>query len=156
MPKEKVYEASEMAALHQEVLKFDKGYKTIVGEKGTTLSGGQKQRVAIARMLVSDSNVIIFDDSLSALDTKTDLMIRQALKKKKNKQTMIIITHRSTTAKEADLIIVLDQGKIAQIGKHEELVQQEGLYKELWGIQGELEEEFNAILNEEVQVDGRL
>ena len=69
---------------------------------------------------------------------------------------MIIITHRSTTAKEADLIIVLDQGKIAQIGKHEELVQQEGLYKELWGIQGELEEEFNAILNEEVQVDGRL
>lgn len=83
-------------------------------------------------------------------------MIRQALKKKKNKQTMIIITHRSTTAKEADLIIVLDQGKIAQIGKHEELVQQEGLYKELWGIQGELEEEFNAILNEEVQVDGRL
>ena len=156
MPKEKVYEASEMAALHQEVLKFDKGYKTIVGEKGTTLSGGQKQRVAIAPMLVSDSNVIIFDDSLSALDTKTDLMIRQALKKKKNKQTMIIITHRSTTAKEADLIIVLDQGKIAQIGKHEELVQQEGLYKELWGIQGELEEEFNAILNEEVQVDGRL
>lgn len=156
MPKEKVYEASEMAALHQEILKFDKGYKTIVGEKGTTLSGGQKQRVAIARMLVSDSNVIIFDDSLSALDTKTDLMIRQALKKKKNKQTMIIITHRSTTAKEADLIIVLDQGKIAQIGKHEELVQQEGLYKELWGIQGELEEEFNAILNEEVQVDGRL
>lgn len=114
----------------------------------SSLSGGQKQRVAIARMLVSDSNVIIFDDSLSALDTKTDLMIRTALKKKSKDKTMIIITHRSTTAKEADKIIVLDNGKIAQIGKHEDLVDKEGLYKDLWGIQGELEKEFNAILKE--------
>lgn len=146
LSKERVYEAAEIAAIHQEVLKFDKGYKTIVGEKGTTLSGGQKQRVAIARMLVSDSNVIIFDDSLSALDTKTDLMIRKALKEKSSKKTMIIITHRSTTAKEADMIIVLDKGQIAQIGKHEDLVNQDGLYKDLWGIQGELEEEFNQVL----------
>ncbi len=148
LPREKVYDAAETAAIHQEVLKFEKGYKTIVGEKGTTLSGGQKQRVAIARMLTSDSNVIIFDDSLSALDTKTDLMIRKALKNKSQEKTMIIITHRSTTAKEADKIIVLDKGKIAQIGTHEELVVQEGLYKELWGIQGELEKEFNAIMKE--------
>ena len=148
IPTERVYEAAKTAAIHSEIEKFERGYKTIVGEKGTTLSGGQKQRIAIARMLVKDSNVIIFDDSLSALDTKTDLMIRQALKKKSKDQTMIIITHRSTTAKEADQIIVLDQGSIAQIGKHEELVAQEGLYKELWGIQGELEEEFNAILKE--------
>lgn len=148
LPQEKVYEAAKTAAIHQEVLKFDKGYKTIVGEKGTTLSGGQKQRVAIARMLTSDSNVIIFDDSLSALDTKTDLMIRTALKEKSKDTTMIIITHRSTTAKEADVIIVLDHGRIAQIGKHEELVEQEGLYKDLWGIQGELEKEFNAIVKE--------
>ncbi|MDE6661661.1 MAG: ABC transporter ATP-binding protein/permease [Anaeroplasmataceae bacterium] len=149
IPTERVYEAAKTAAIHTEIEKFERGYKTIVGEKGTTLSGGQKQRIAIARMLVKDSNVIIFDDSLSALDTKTDLMIRQALKKKSKDQTMIIITHRSTTAKEADQIIVLDQGSIAQIGKHEELVAQEGLYKELWGIQGELEKEFNAILKEE-------
>ncbi|MDE7213620.1 MAG: ABC transporter ATP-binding protein/permease [Anaeroplasmataceae bacterium] len=148
IPTERVYEAAKTAAIHSEIEKFERGYKTIVGEKGTTLSGGQKQRIAIARMLVKDSNVIIFDDSLSALDTKTDLMIRQALKKKSKDQTMIIITHRSTTAKEADQIIVLDQGSIAQIGKHDELVNQEGLYKELWGIQGELEEEFNAILKE--------
>ncbi|MDE7161710.1 MAG: ABC transporter ATP-binding protein/permease, partial [Anaeroplasmataceae bacterium] len=148
LPTEQVYEAARTAAIHQEIEKFEKGYKTIVGEKGTTLSGGQKQRIAIARMLTKDSNVIIFDDSLSALDTKTDLMIRTALKKKSKEQTMIVITHRSTTAKEADQIIVLDQGKISQIGKHEELVSQEGLYKELWGIQGELEEEFNAILKE--------
>ncbi|MDE6407804.1 MAG: ABC transporter ATP-binding protein/permease [Anaeroplasmataceae bacterium] len=148
IPTERIYEAARTAAIHSEIEKFERGYKTIVGEKGTTLSGGQKQRIAIARMLVKDSNVIIFDDSLSALDTKTDLMIRTALKKKSKDQTMIIITHRSTTAKEADQIVVLDQGSVAQIGKHEELVVQEGLYKELWGIQGELEEEFNAILKE--------
>lgn len=148
IPTERIYDAARTAAIHTEIEKFERGYKTIVGEKGTTLSGGQKQRLAIARMLVKDSNVIIFDDSLSALDTKTDLMIRTALKKKSKDQTMIIITHRSTTAKEADQIIVLDQGSVAQIGKHEELVVQEGLYKELWGIQGELEEEFNAILKE--------
>ena len=151
LPKERVFEAAEMAALHQEVLKFEKGYKTIVGEKGTTLSGGQKQRVAIARMLVQKSNVIVFDDALSAVDTETDLLIRTALKKKSRKQTMIIITHRSTTAKEADVIIVLDQGRIAQIGSHDELVKQEGLYRELWGIQGELEAEFTAILTGEVK-----
>ena len=148
LPIERVFEAAKTAAIHSEIEKFERGYKTIVGEKGTTLSGGQKQRIAIARMLVNDSKVIIFDDSLSALDTKTDLMIRKALKKKSADQTMIIITHRSTTAKEADQIIVLDQGHIAQIGKHEELVLQEGLYKDLWGIQGELEEEFNTILKE--------
>ena len=144
-----MYEAAKMAAIHQEVIKFEKGYKTIVGEKGTTLSGGQKQRVAIARMLVSDSNVIIFDDSLSALDTKTDLLIRNTLKKKKKEQTMIIITHRSTTAKEADLIIVLDKGRVAQMGTHDDLVNVDGLYKDLWGIQGELEEEFVKILRKE-------
>ena len=148
LPTERIYEAARTASIHQEIEKFEKGYKTIVGEKGTTLSGGQKQRIAIARMLVDESNVIIFDDSLSALDTKTDLMIRTALKKKRKDQTMIIITHRSTTAKEADKIIVLDQGSVSQIGRHEELVLQDGLYKELWGIHGELEEEFQTIVKE--------
>lgn len=148
LPTERIYEVARTASIHQEIEKFERGYKTIVGEKGTTLSGGQKQRIAIARMLVDESNVIIFDDSLSALDTKTDLMIRTALKKKRKDQTMIIITHRSTTAKEADKIIVLDQGSVSQIGRHEELVLQDGLYKELWGIQGELEEEFQTIVKE--------
>ena len=82
---EKIFNASKTAALHNEVLKFEKGYKTIVGEKGTTLSGGQKQRVAIARMIINDSPIIIFDDSLSALDSKTDADIRKALKKNRNK-----------------------------------------------------------------------
>ena len=142
--------AAKEAAIHNEVTKFDKGYKTIVGEKGTTLSGGQKQRVAIARMLIDDAPVIIFDDSLSALDTETDVLIRKALKVKDSNQTMIIITHRTTTAKEADLILVLDEGRIAQAGTHDELKVQPGLYKELWGIQGELEKEFNEVLNKEV------
>ncbi len=148
LPTEVVFDAARCASIHQEIEKFERGYKTIVGEKGTTLSGGQKQRIAIARMLTTDSNIIIFDDSLSALDTKTELMIRKSLKKKSDKQTMIIITHRSTTAKEADKIIVLDNGSIAQIGTHDELVNVDGLYKELWGIQGTLEEEFNQVLKE--------
>ncbi len=146
----KVISAAKEAAIHNEVTKFDKGYKTIVGEKGTTLSGGQKQRVAIARMLIDEAPVIIFDDSLSALDTETDVLIRKALKVKDSNQTMIIITHRTTTAKEADLILVLDDGKIAQAGTHDELKDKPGLYKELWGIQGELEREFNEVLNKEV------
>jgi ATP-binding cassette subfamily B protein len=100
-------------------------------------------------MLVSDSPVIIFDDSLSALDSKTDATIRRSLKKKDKNQTMIIITHRTTTAKEADQILVLDKGKIVQSGKHDELVKEEGLYKELWGIQGDLEKEFMEVLKGE-------
>ena len=148
MDKSDVYRVAQIAAIHDEINKFEQGYNTIVGEKGTTLSGGQKQRVAIARMLASDSKVIIFDDSLSALDTKTDLMIRKALKEKNNDQTMIIITHRTTTAKDADLILVLDNGKIAQMGTHDELVNMDGLYLDLWGIQGELEAEFNNLLKE--------
>lgn len=146
LSKDDVINAAKMASIHNEVLKLQDGYDTLVGEKGTTLSGGQKQRVAIARMLVSTSPIIIFDDSLSALDTKTDLLIRTALKSKDENQTMIIITHRTTTAREADQILVLEDGKIIQAGKHEELVKCDGLYKKLWGIQGDLEAEFNDIL----------
>ena len=87
-----------------------------------------------------------FDDALSAVDTKTDMMIREALVNKTYQHTTIIITHRITTAKEADQIIVLDQGRIAEIGTHDELAQKEGLYKKLWDIQGKLEKEFQAIL----------
>ncbi len=147
MSKEKVEEVSKIADIYDEIKGFKHGYKTMVGEKGTTLSGGQKQRLAIARILTSDSPVLIFDDSLSALDTKTDLLIRQALKKHNSNQTMIIITHRITTAKEADKIIVLNNGTVEAIGKHDEL-KNNGLYKDLWELQGQLENEFNQILNE--------
>ena len=145
-----VYKAAKTAAIHSDIQSFDKGYNTLVGEKGVTLSGGQKQRIAIARMLVLNKPIIIFDDSLSALDTKTDLQIRNALKQRNEKMTSIIITHRITTAKEADKIIVLENGKVSAIGTHEQLSKVEGLYKSLWDIQGALEEEFLKMVDKEV------
>ena len=145
--KENIYEAARIAALQEEIEKFEEGYDTIVGERGTTLSGGQKQRVAIARILTSNKPVIVFDDSLSAVDTETDLMIRKALKEKNKDTTMIIITHRTTTAKEADKIVVLDNGIVSEIGTHEELANGTGLYSKLWEIQGKLEEEFLKVLD---------
>ena len=101
-------------------------------------------------MLVLNKPIIIFDDSLSALDTKTDLQIRNALKTRNEQMTSIIITHRITTAKEADKIIVLENGKVSAMGTHEELAKQPGLYKSLWDIQGALESEFLEMVNKEV------
>jgi len=144
-----VYEVAKIAAIHDDILKFEDGYNTLVGEKGVTLSGGQKQRIAIARMLLLNKPVIIFDDSLSAVDTSTDLAIRTALNKNKQNLTSIIITHRITTAKEADKIIVLENGMVTAIGTHEELSKKEGLYKKLWDIQGSLEEEFIKLIKGE-------
>ncbi len=145
--KERVYEVSRIAAIEKDIKGFDNGYDTIVGEKGATLSGGQKQRVAIARMLLKEKPIIIFDDSLSALDTETDLMIRKALNAQEKTHTTIIITHRITTAKQADKIIVIEDGIIADCGTHDELAVRDGLYKKLWDIQGELEKEFMKVLN---------
>lgn len=139
---ERVYQVAKTASIHNDIIGFEKGYDTLVGEKGVTLSGGQKQRIAIARMLLMDKPVVLFDDSLSAVDTTTDLAIRNALKENNKKLTSIIITHRITTAKEADKIIVLENGRVSAIGRHEELSRLEGLYKNLWDIQGALESEF--------------
>ncbi|MDA0871326.1 MAG: ABC transporter ATP-binding protein [Firmicutes bacterium] len=138
----KIMMAAQAASLEKDIKTFQQGYDTLVGEKGTTLSGGQKQRVAIARILVSEKPVLIFDDALSAVDTQTDLLIREALSKMNKKQTTLIITHRMTTAKEADKIIVIDQGFVQAVGNHEVLSKQAGLYQELWKIQGKLEEDF--------------
>ena len=137
-----VYKAARLAQIHNDILAFDEGYNTLVGEKGVTLSGGQKQRVAISRMLLLNKEVLLFDDSLSAVDTKTDLEIRNALKEHNKELTSIIITHRITTAKECDKIIVIENGKVSAIGTHEELASTPGLYKDLWDIQGALEDEF--------------
>lgn len=149
--KEEVYNATMMAHVHNDILNFDKKYETLVGEKGVTLSGGQKQRLAIARMLILNKPVIIFDDSLSAVDTETDKAIRNSLKKMGREITTIIITHRITTAKEADKIIVLDNGRVADIGTHAELASREGLYASLWAIQGALEDEFLNLVEREVK-----
>lgn len=143
-----VYKAAQIAAIEKDIHTFEKGYDTVVGERGTTLSGGQKQRVAIARILVADKPILIFDDSLSAVDTETDMLIRSALKSKESSSTTIIITHRITTAKEADLIVVLENGTVSDIGTHKSLKDKPGLYQKLWHIQGELEAEFMKLIEE--------
>ncbi len=144
-PEEKIYKAATIAALHDDIVGFEGGYKTIVGERGVTLSGGQKQRVAIARMLLDSKPVLIFDDSLSAVDTETDIQIRRALNEYWKDTTVFIITHRITTAMEADKIIVLDKGDIVEMGTHDELLKQEGIYSELWDIQTNVEYDYKQI-----------
>lgn len=134
-----IKKATKISQIHDSINKFQFGYDTPVGERGTTLSGGQKQRVAIARSLILNSPVLIFDDSLSAVDTETDYNIRQALKNRDTKSTTIIITHRIATAKDADLIIVLNNGKIEAMGKHDDLVNKEGLYSRIYKIQTKME-----------------
>ena len=144
LPDERLVEATETAAVHSSILHFPDGYDTLLGERGVTLSGGQKQRVAIARTLANNPPVLIFDDSLSAVDTETDSKIRASLKERKDKATTIIISHRATTLMEADRIMVLSGGKVSQLGTHEELLQQEGIYKKIWNIQSELENELQT------------
>lgn len=142
--KDKVFGAANIASVHEDILNFERGYETVVGERGVTLSGGQKQRVAIARMLLDDKPVLIFDDSLSAVDTETDIQIRRALMNHWKNTTVFIITHRIATAMEADKIIVLDKGEIIETGNHESLLRQDGVYAQLWDIQTSLAYDFKT------------
>jgi len=137
-----IFEAANNAAIHDVITGFENGYNTLVGEKGVSLSGGQKQRVAIARTLIRNCPILIFDDSLSAVDTETDAAIRKALKEESKNATTIIISHRINTLAEADLIIVLEDGQVVQTGTHQELVNTEGLYRRVWKIQNDLEMAF--------------
>ena len=131
----RIKEAARIAAIHDDIVGFEEGYDTIVGERGVTLSGGQKQRIAIARVLTEDSDILIFDDSLSAVDSKTDAYIRDALSKRREDATTIIISHRITTLMEADCIYVIKEGAIAEQGSHDELLQKDGIYKKTYDIQ---------------------
>ncbi len=135
---EHIYEAANTAHIHKGINEFKEGYETMVGEKGVSLSGGQKQRISIARTIMKNAKVIIFDDSLSALDTETDAAIRKALKEKNDGSTKFIISHRIASLQDADKIIVLERGKITQRGNHKELLSEEGLYKRIWDIQNAL------------------
>lgn len=130
-----VRHAASIASIDDTLDSFSDGYETMVGERGVTLSGGQKQRVAIARMLVQKAPVIVFDDSLSAVDAQTDLKIRTALRKNLKGATVILISHRISTLMHAEQILVLDQGKIAQQGSHRDLLKKEGIYKGIYEIQ---------------------
>ena len=129
------------------IRQFKEGYDTLVGERGVTLSGGQKQRIAIARTLLRENDILILDDSLSAVDTETDRAIREALVEGLSKggrvPTTFIISHRLTTLADADLILVLEDGRIAQQGTHEQLIRVDGLYQRVYRIQAALEDELN-------------
>ena len=130
-----VREAAAIACVDEAITEFPEGYETLVGERGVTLSGGQKQRVAIARMLMQKAPVVIFDDSLSAVDTETDTKIRAALKENLHGATVILISHRVTTLMHADQILVLQDGKRADLGTHSQLISRPGIYRDIYEIQ---------------------
>ena len=132
---EEVIEAAKNAAVHKNIIGFTKGYETILGERGITLSGGQKQRVSIARAIIKDPQILLFDDCLSAVDTETEEEILQNLHKISENKTTIIVSHRISSAKNANKIIVLEDGKIIQQGTHNQLVNSDGYYKELYAKQ---------------------
>lgn len=126
-----VARASEMADVHENIMDFPKGYETIIGERGTTLSGGEKQRVSIARALIKDPSILILDDAVSAVDTKTEEKILGELKQIRQNKTTIIIAHRISTIQHADHIIVIDEGKIIEEGNHDKLVAGQGFYADM-------------------------
>jgi ATP-binding cassette subfamily B protein len=129
---EEVFEAAKKAVVHDNIINFNNQYETVLGERGITLSGGQKQRVSIARAIIKDPEILLLDDCLSAVDTETEEQILNNLLEISKDKTTIIVSHRVSSAKNADKIIILDEGRIIQQGSHNQLVNQEGYYKELY------------------------
>ncbi|MEJ5258248.1 MAG: ABC transporter ATP-binding protein [Fervidobacterium sp.] len=141
---EEVMYATTTASLHDDIETFPNKYKTIIGERGVTLSGGQRQRMAIARTIIREYPVLIFDDSMSAVDTETEYKIRLALRERTKGLTTIIVSHRIPSIKHADKIVVLENGIVTAIGKHEELIKIDGIYKKVWKIQSLIEDEYRS------------
>ena len=137
---EDVYHAARTASVHDVIENFEQGYDTLVGERGVTLSGGQQQRVAIARTLMQNAPILIFDDSMSAVDSETDAAIRRSLLALNQDGITFLISHRITTLREADNILVLEDGRITQQGTHAQLIQQQGLYRRIAEIQDAVSE----------------
>ncbi|MEK3930900.1 ABC transporter ATP-binding protein [Bacillus sp. FSL R7-0642] len=127
--------AAEIACIHDDILQFSEGYETIVGERGVSLSGGQKQRISIARALLTNAEILILDDCLSAVDAKTEETILNALKRERSGKTTIITAHRLSAIQHANLILVVDEGRIVQRGTHEQLMEENGWYKEMYESQ---------------------
>lgn len=146
---EEIEQAAAEAAIHDVILEFSKGYDTMVGERGVTLSGGQKQRIAIARTLLINPKILIMDDSTSSVDMETEVQIRRALEKLMINRTTFVIAHRIQSIMSADLILVFDQGHIVQSGRHEELINQPGIYRDIFNIQtridSALQEEIDSV-----------
>lgn len=130
--RKKIIEAAKASAVHDNIIDFKEGYDTVIGERGVSLSGGQKQRISIARALLKDPEILILDDSVSAVDTDTEEKILKHLNETRKNKTNIIIAHRISTIQDADLIIVLDEGKIAEKGTHDELLKNEGIYRSIY------------------------
>jgi ATP-binding cassette subfamily B protein len=145
---EEVQAAARAAAIHDVILGFPKGYSTLVGERGVTLSGGQKQRIAIARTLLKNPRILILDDATSSVDTETEALIRQALQRLMQGRTSFIIAHRIQTVMTADIILVMDKGKVIQMGSHEELVDRPGTYQDIYNLQARIEDELQEELGD--------
>jgi ATP-binding cassette subfamily B protein len=140
---EEIERAAKAAQAHEFILSFPEGYETVVGERGVTLSGGQRQRVAIARAVLMDPRILILDDSTSSVDTQTERLIQKALEKIMEGRTTFVIAHRLSTVRRADLILVMDQGRIVERGKHRDLLDQDGLYREIYDLQLRDQEQFH-------------
>ncbi|MDC7219175.1 MAG: ABC transporter ATP-binding protein [Spirochaetales bacterium] len=146
---EEVEQAARISTIDRDMENFPQGYETVVGEKGVTLSGGQKQRTALSRALMLDREVMILDDSLSAVDTKTEEFILNHFRESRKGKTNIIVSHRYTTLQKADLILVMEEGRIADRGTHEELIGRDGFYREIYDLQRLEEAESREVRDEQ-------
>jgi subfamily B ATP-binding cassette protein MsbA len=129
--REQVLDAATAANAHEFIVKLPDGYATVVGERGSKLSGGQRQRIAIARAILKDPRILIFDEATSALDTQSERLIQQAMERLMKNRTSFIIAHRLSTIQQADIILVMEQGRLAEMGTHAELLTKGGLYSRL-------------------------
>lgn len=153
VPEEEIIAAAQAAAIHDSIVEFPKGYDTLVGEKGVTLSGGQKQRVAIARTIIKNPRILILDDATSSVDLETESEIRSALEQLMENRTTFIIAHRIQSVMIADLIVVLDRGKVVQIGSHDELLEMAGTYRKIFDIQTRIENELEVEITGATQIN---
>ncbi len=142
---EKVQSAAKMAEAHDFILKLPNGYDTIIGERGVGLSGGQRQRIALARAILKNPSILILDDTTSAVDMETELRIQQTLQSILMEKTCFIIAHRISSVREADLILVMDNGTIIERGKHKELLAKKGYYYRVFSNQnGNFDHQYNG------------